>query len=309
MTTGKMDRLCINTIRTLAIDAIQKAKSGHPGTPMGMAPVAYGLWQKRLNFDPADPIWPNRDRFVLSAGHASMLLYALLHLTSTQAVDADYEPLGRPVGDPRRHQGVPAARQRLSRPSRIPSHLRCRGDHRAARPGGRDERRPGDRRTLARRLFQPPGPGRGGLAHLRAVRRRLHDGGDFRRGRLARRAPEAREAVLDLRFQPRHASKAIPRSPSPRTWRRAFSAMAGTCCMCVMPMTSRRCSAPSTLPRANAGRPTLIIIESHIGYGAPHKQDTPEAHGEPLGRGRGQGYQAVLRLAGGCAVPGAGRRL
>ena len=95
MTASEMDLLCINTIRTLAIDAIQKAKSGHPGTPMGMAPVAYGLWQKRLNFDPADPIWPNRDRFILSAGHASMLLYALLHLTKTQAVDAEYQQLGR----------------------------------------------------------------------------------------------------------------------------------------------------------------------------------------------------------------------
>jgi transketolase len=96
MTASEMDLLCINTIRTLAIDAIQKAKSGHPGTPMGMAPVAYGLWQKRLNFDPADPIWPNRDRFILSAGHASMLLYALLHLTKTQAVDAEYQQLGQP---------------------------------------------------------------------------------------------------------------------------------------------------------------------------------------------------------------------
>src|SRR5690242_2722444 len=95
MTVSEMDQLCINTIRTLAIDAIQKAKSGHPGTPMGMAPVAYGLWQKRLNFDPADPIWPNRDRFMLSAGHASMLLYALLHLTKTQAVGAEYQSLGR----------------------------------------------------------------------------------------------------------------------------------------------------------------------------------------------------------------------
>lgn len=94
MSSSDSDLLCINTIRTLAIDAIQKAKSGHPGTPMGMAPVAYDLWQKRLNFDPADPIWPNRDRFVLSAGHVSMLLYALLHLTKTQAVDASYESTG-----------------------------------------------------------------------------------------------------------------------------------------------------------------------------------------------------------------------
>ncbi|HYC13949.1 MAG TPA: transketolase, partial [Stellaceae bacterium] len=94
--SSELDRLSINTIRMLAIDAIQKAKSGHPGTPMGIAPVAYGLWQKRLNFDPAAPLWPNRDRFLLSAGHASMLLYALLHLTKTQAVDTGYQLLGRP---------------------------------------------------------------------------------------------------------------------------------------------------------------------------------------------------------------------
>src|SRR5258705_6399742 len=92
-----LDQLAINTIRTLAIDAVQKANSGHPGTPMGMAPTAYTLWQKQLAFDPADPIWPNRDRFVLSVGHASMLLYALLHLTRTQAVDPDYEQLGKPA--------------------------------------------------------------------------------------------------------------------------------------------------------------------------------------------------------------------
>src|SRR5580704_2949072 len=82
-----IDRLCINTIRTLAIDAVQKAQSGHAGTPMGIAPVAYTLWQKFLRYDPGDPLWPNRDRFVLSAGHASMLLYALLHLARVRRLD------------------------------------------------------------------------------------------------------------------------------------------------------------------------------------------------------------------------------
>ena len=90
-----IDQLCINTIRTLSIDAIQKANSGHPGTPMALAPVAYTLWQRFLRFDPEEPIWPNRDRFVLSAGHASMLLYSLLHLAGVKAVDPDYEILGR----------------------------------------------------------------------------------------------------------------------------------------------------------------------------------------------------------------------
>src|SRR4029450_2442404 len=87
--------LCVNTIRTLSIDAVQAANSGHPGTPMALAPLAYELWHHVLRFDPEDPIWPNRDRFVLSNGHASMLLWSLLHLTGVKAVNADYEVLGQ----------------------------------------------------------------------------------------------------------------------------------------------------------------------------------------------------------------------
>ena len=90
----QIDQLCIDTIRTLSMDAVQKAHSGHPGTPMAMAPVIYCLWQRFLRFDPNDPIWPNRDRFVLSIGHASMLLYSMLHLTGVKAVNAKYESLG-----------------------------------------------------------------------------------------------------------------------------------------------------------------------------------------------------------------------
>ena len=97
LTTPDVDTLAINTIRTLCMDAVQKANSGHPGTPMGVAPVAYTLWQRFLRFDPGDPIWPNRDRFVLSEGHASTLLWSLLHLTGVQAVDPDYEVLDRPA--------------------------------------------------------------------------------------------------------------------------------------------------------------------------------------------------------------------
>lgn len=84
-----LDKRCIDTIRTLAIDAVEKAQSGHAGTPMGLAPVAYTLWQQFLRYDPSDPLWPNRDRFVLSAGHASMLLYALLHLAGVRRVDGE----------------------------------------------------------------------------------------------------------------------------------------------------------------------------------------------------------------------------
>src|ERR671925_264317 len=90
----RLDLQCINTIRTLSMDAVQQANSGHPGTAMAMAPVIYCLWQRFLQFDPDDPIWPNRDRFVLSIGHDSMLLYALLHLAGVKAVNPAYERLG-----------------------------------------------------------------------------------------------------------------------------------------------------------------------------------------------------------------------
>ena len=96
MTDAELDLLAVNTIRTLSMDAVQAAKSGHPGTPMALAPLVYTIWNRAMSFDPQDPIWPNRDRFVLSNGHASMLLWSILHLTKTQAVDADYERLGHP---------------------------------------------------------------------------------------------------------------------------------------------------------------------------------------------------------------------
>ena len=95
--SASLDQLAVNTIRTLAIDGVQKANSGHPGTPLGAAPTAYALWQRVLRYDPADPWWPNRDRFVLSAGHASMLLYAMIHLTGIKAANASYEKQDRPA--------------------------------------------------------------------------------------------------------------------------------------------------------------------------------------------------------------------
>src|ERR1700750_3012273 len=94
LTAAQLDQLCINTIRTLSMDAVQQAKSGHPGTPMALAPLVYTIWNRMMHFDPQDPLWPNRDRFVLSNGHASMLLWSILPLTRTQAVNAAYEKLG-----------------------------------------------------------------------------------------------------------------------------------------------------------------------------------------------------------------------
>src|ERR1700680_1269297 len=94
LTFPDLDQLCINTIRTLSIDAVQAANSGHPGTPMALAPLVYTLWNRIMRFDPAAPIWPNRDLFLLSNGHSSMLLWSILHLTRTRAVNASYETVG-----------------------------------------------------------------------------------------------------------------------------------------------------------------------------------------------------------------------
>src|ERR1700739_2554543 len=98
LTSQELDELAINTIRTLSIDAVQQARSGHPGTPMALAPLVYAIWNEVMRFDPQDPIWPNRDRFILSNGHASMLLWSVLYLTQTRAVNAQYERLPEPAG-------------------------------------------------------------------------------------------------------------------------------------------------------------------------------------------------------------------
>ena len=141
-------QLSINTIRTLSMDAVQQAKSGHPGTPMAMAPVVYTLWQRFLRFDPDDPIWPNRDRFVLSIGHASMLLYSMLHLTGVKSVNPKYEVLGHAGGQPRRHPPFPADGQQVPRTSRIPFDVRRRDDHGSPGTGRGHQRGDGNRRAV-----------------------------------------------------------------------------------------------------------------------------------------------------------------
>ena len=227
---GSIDDLCVNTIRTLSIDAVQKANSGHPGTPMAMAPVVYTLWQNILRFDPADPIWPNRDRFVLSSGHASMLLYSLLHLTGVKSVDARIRAARHAFGCARRYQAFPPARQPMPGPPGISPDLGGRDHDRPARPGRRQQRRHGDRRRLAGPRIQPARLRHVRLRRLRAVRRRRHDGGR----RAARPASlaghlQASQSLLDLRQQPHHdRGPHRPRLQRGRR-RRVSSAMAGRC--------------------------------------------------------------------------------
>ena len=131
-----IEQLAVNTIRTLSMDAVQAANSGHPGTPMALAPVAYKLWRDYLRFDPELPVWANRDRFVLSVGHASALLYSMLHLAGVKSVNPDYEIVGAPA---------------------VPLDLWCGVHHRPAGHRDRHQRRHGHRRVVAGRHVQPAG--------------------------------------------------------------------------------------------------------------------------------------------------------
>ena len=148
MTDAQLDQLSINCIRTLSIDAVQQANSGHPGTPMALAPLVYTLWNRVMRFDPKDPIWPNRDRFILSNGHASMLLWSVLHLTGTRAVNAAYERLGETRGFARRYQALPSTRQQGPGSPRVPLGVGGRGHHRTTRTRHRHKRRHGHRARL-----------------------------------------------------------------------------------------------------------------------------------------------------------------
>ena len=139
--TSALDQLCVNTIRTLSIDAVQKANSGHPGAPMGLAPVAYVLWDRFLRYSPTNPRWPNRDRVVLSAGHASMLLYSMLHLTGYDLPLSEIERF-RQLGS------------KMSRPPGVQRHARSGDDDWAAGARGCELGGHGDGRALAGRSLQ-----------------------------------------------------------------------------------------------------------------------------------------------------------
>ena len=187
-TAQDLDQLCVNTIRTLSMDAVQKANSGHPGTPMALAPITYVLYTRVMKHNPDDPDWFDRDRFVLSAGHASMLLYSMLYLTG-YGLELDDLKNFRQLGSPTR------------RPSRVRPRGRDRDDHRPARPGDLERRRAGARRAhVAARST-----GRHEIVdhHTYTIAsRRRPPGGRRLRGVLARRAPRPRAADRVLRRQP-----------------------------------------------------------------------------------------------------------
>jgi transketolase len=277
-----LDQLCINTIRTLSIDAIQKAKSGHPGTPMSMAPVAYTLWQKFLRFDPEDPIWPNRDRFVLSAGHASMLLYSLLHLTGTKAVDAKYETLGELSV---KLEDIERFRQLDSKCTGHPEYHLTSGVETTTGPLGQ-----GCATSVGMamagvwmaRYFNKPG-----FTLFDYDVYVLCGDGDMMEGVSSEAASMAGHLKLsnlcwiydnnhvtieghtDLAF-----SEDVAKRFAAYGWKIRHVADANN--------TDEVAKAISAFRRTKDA-PTLIVVHSEIGYGSPHKQDTSEAHGEPLG--------------------------
>ncbi len=279
---GKLDQLCVNTIRTLAMDAVQKAESGHPGTPMAMAPIAYCLWQRFLRFDPADPIWPNRDRFVLSSGHASMLLYSLLHLTGVRAVNPKYEVLGQPSVT---LDDIKAFRQLGSRCPGHPEYRWTSGVETTTGPLGQGVATSVGMaiggRWMATHFNRPDFPMIDYDVYAICGDGCMMEGIS---GEAASLAGHQRLGNLCWIYDNNHitieGNTALAFSEDVATrflgygWNvlRVGDANA-------LDMLER---AFDTF-RRTTDRPTLIIVDSHIGYGAPNKQDTSAAHGEPLG--------------------------
>jgi len=279
---AQVDSLSVNTIRTLAMDAVQAANSGHPGTPMAMAPVAYTLWNDFLRFDPEDPIWPNRDRFVLSMGHASTLLYSMLHLTGVKAVNAQYEKTGQPSVT---LEDIKSFRQLDSRCPGHPEYRWTSGVETTTGPLGQGIatsvgmaiasrwqaayfNRPGfdmfDYRTYA---LCGDGCMMEGISHEAASL-----AGHLRLSNLCWIYDNNKitiEGNTSWAFTEDVATRFIGYG-----WNVTRVGDAND-----LEMLKRAFQ----VAHKEDERPTLIIVDSHIAWGAPNKQDTHAAHGEPLG--------------------------
>jgi transketolase len=279
---ARLDQLCVNTIRTLSMDAVQKANSGHPGTAMAMAPVAYTLWQDFLRFDPDDPIWPNRDRFVLSIGHASMLLYSMLHLSRVKAVNPKYEKLGSvsvTLDD------IKGFRQLGTKCPGHPEYRWTSGIETTTGPLGQG---------VATSAGMAIGAGwmasyfnRPGFEMIDYDVYALCGDGCMMEGVSGEAASLAGHLKLgNLCWIYDNNRITIEGNTS---W--AFSEDVATRFMAYGWNVTRVGDANDLAMLARAfqnfrntnDRPTLIIVDSHIAYGSPNKQDTSAAHGEPLG--------------------------
>jgi len=282
MTDKDLELLAINTIRTLSIDAVQQAKSGHPGTAMALAPLVYALWNRVLRFDPADPIWPNRDRFVLSNGHASMLLWSILHLTGVKAVNADYERLGQPsvTLDDIRH-----FRQLDSKAPGHPEYHWVSGVEATTGPLGQGVATSVGmaiaEKWLANRYNRP------GFEIFGYRIYAVAGDGCMMEGVASEAASLAGHLGLDNLcwiFDNNHitiegnTSIAFTEDIAAR-----FLGYGWNVLRVGDANDIDRIEHALGVFRKTQGRPTFIVLDSHIGYGSPSKQDTPEAHGEPLG--------------------------
>jgi len=282
MTTDELDQLAINTIRTLSIDAVQQAKSGHPGTPMALAPLVYTLWNRALRFDPKDPIWPNRDRFVLSNGHASMLLWSVLHLTGTRAVNAEYERLGQPsvTLDAIRH-----FRQLDSKAPGHPEYHWVSGVETTTGPLGQGVATSVGmavaRKWLASRYNRP------GFDLFDYDVYAVCGDGCLMEGVSAEAASLAGHLELDdlcWIYDNNHITiEGHTRITFTEDVAARFLGYRWNVLRVGDANDLQRIEDALAVFRNTKGRPTLIILDSHIGYGSPHKVDTPAAHGEPLG--------------------------
>jgi transketolase len=279
---GDIDQICINTIRTLAMDAVQKANSGHPGTPMAMAPVVYCLWQQFLRFDPDDPIWPNRDRFVLSMGHASTLLYSMLHLCQVKAVNPEYETLGKLSVT---LEDIQNFRQLGSKCPGHPEYRWTSGVETTTGPLGQGVATSVGMAIASQwmaRYFNRPG--------FEMVNFDVYAlGGDGCMmegvsGEAASIAGHLKLSNLCWIYDSNHitieGNTALAYSDDVATRFIGY----GWNVTRVGDANDRDMLARAfRVFQATTDRPTLIIVDSHIAYGAPNKQDTSAAHGEPLG--------------------------
>ena len=282
MTGAQLDQLCINTIRTLSIDAVQAANSGHPGTPMALAPLVYTLWNRVMRFDPQDPIWPDRDRFVLSNGHASMLLWSALHLTQTKAVNADYERLGQPavtLDDIRRF------RQLDSKAPGHPEYHWVSGVETTTGPLGQGVATSVGmgiaQKWLADRYNRP------GFEIFDYKIYAVCGDGCMMEGVSSEAASLAGHLGLDNLCWVYDNNHITIEGDTRITFTEDIAARFLGYGWNVLRVGDAndidRIQSALAVFQKTKGRPTFIILDSHIGYGSPHKQDTAAAHGEPLG--------------------------
>ena len=282
VTETEIDQLCINTIRTLSIDAVQQANSGHPGTPMALAPLVYTLWNRVMKFDPQDPIWPNRDRFVLSNGHASMLLWSILHLTGTQSVNADYERLGHPsvtLDDIRRF------RQLDSKAPGHPEYHWVSGVETTTGPLGQ-----GVATTVGMAIAQKWLADRYNRPGFKIFDYNIYavcGDGCMMEGISSEAASLAAHLGLDNLcwiYDNNHITiEGNTRITFTEDVAARFLAYGWNVLRVGDANDVERIEHALEVFRKTEGRPTFIVLDSHIGYGSPHKQDTAAAHGEPLG--------------------------